>query len=264
MDGTLLTEEKEISNQNAQAINYFIENGGSFTIASGRMYEKMLLPAKKLKLHLPIISHNGCVIYDINQKKALHIDCLQGNYKKIIEEIYNDHPYIGILAFAQDKPLYINVNKYSLKLLLDEKFVLPEDVPNIKSLGFEKFDNDYCKILIATTPQNCDNFEKIFPNKYKDLTFIRSEAHYYEIIPKNVNKCTATIKLKEILNINGDKLYAIGDNMNDAELLKYADVGIAVKNASDGLKNVSDMVLPYTNEQNAVAEVINMIEKGLI
>ena len=37
MDATLLDENKQISAENKQAIDYFIENGGLFTVASGRM-----------------------------------------------------------------------------------------------------------------------------------------------------------------------------------------------------------------------------------
>lgn len=37
MDGTLINSNKEISKENLDAIKYFVNNGGKFTVATGRM-----------------------------------------------------------------------------------------------------------------------------------------------------------------------------------------------------------------------------------
>lgn len=39
MDATLLDDNHTISEENRQAIDYFIKNGGRFTVATGRMVE---------------------------------------------------------------------------------------------------------------------------------------------------------------------------------------------------------------------------------
>jgi hypothetical protein len=264
MDGTLLDENKEISKENLEAISYFRENGGTFTVASGRIYEKITMFSEVLDLDLPIISHNGCIIYDNNNKKILHKEFLKGDYKSIIKEIYEEHPYIGVEAYTESEVIFLKYNKYIDKHIEDENFLNNADKSQIKWYDFDESKDQWCKILLANSPENNDKLEKILPNKYKDTSFVRSEAHYYEILPSNVNKGTAAMKLMQILDKKENKLYAIGDNMNDYELLEDATVGIAVKNASPALKKIADFILPYTNEQNAVAETINMIDKGLI
>ena len=66
MDGTLINSKKEISKENLDAIKYFVNNGGKFTVATGRMVASVSGFLDKLKLDLPAILHNGGKIYDYN------------------------------------------------------------------------------------------------------------------------------------------------------------------------------------------------------
>ena len=43
MDGTLLNSEKKISKENLNAIDYFVKEGGTFTVATGRMLQSVEL-----------------------------------------------------------------------------------------------------------------------------------------------------------------------------------------------------------------------------
>ena len=52
------------------------------------------------------------------------------------------------------------------------------------------------------------------------------------------------------------KTIAVGDNDNDIEMIEYAGLGYAVKNATDNLKKAADKVTKRTNAQSAVAEII--------
>ena len=52
-------------------------------------------------------------------------------------------------------------------------------------------------------------------------------------------------------------LISCGDGLNDISMIKYAGLGIAMKNAYDEVKNNADMVTDLNNDENAVADVIN-------
>ena len=262
MDGTLLTEEKTIKQENLNAIKYFRDNGGTFTLASGRIYKKMTKYSCVLEIPNPIISHNGAVLYDFNTDTVLYKAHLDGDYKNVISEIYEKHPYMGVEVYTEHDVNFIKYNEFIKKHVEDEEFA--DNIENIKWYDFSELSGDWCKILMANSKANNDILEKELPNQYPDFNFVRSEAHYYEILPNNVSKGSAAKRLLELMSKQTDKFYAIGDNMNDAELLQASDLGIAVKNASDSLKKSADMVLDYTNEENAVAKVIKMIDKGEI
>jgi Cof subfamily protein (haloacid dehalogenase superfamily) len=256
MDGTLLTDDKRISVENIAAINYFRENGGAFTIASGRIYNKILIYSHLLNLDLPVISHNGAVIYAPAANKTIHREFLKGNYRGLISEIYQRYPYIGVEAYTESDVRFLKHNKYIDWHISDEKFASGGKNTQIRWYGFYETDEEWCKILMAMSKKDCDFFEKTLPEEYPEYKFVRSEAHYYEVLPKDANKGSAAAKLMDFITKPMDKLYAIGDNMNDKELIETAKVGVAVKNAASGLKDAADIVLDCTNGENAVAKLI--------
>lgn len=261
MDGTLLNEEKQISKENLDAIHYFCKNGGKFTVASGRVYQSIECYFDELHPQLPVISHNGGVISDPLQKQVLHCDYLSGNYKEVAKEIHKEYPWIGIEGFAPSRILFFTDNPYVRKHISDER-LFPDN--QIEWHSLEEETEEWCKILFACEAQEADLLGEVLPPKYPAYSFVRSDPHYFELLPPGVNKGTALQKLLSLCSLGSHKCYAIGDNMNDSELLSTADVGIAVQNASENLKKQADFVLGVTNEDHAIAHVIELIDKGTI
>ena len=70
-------------------------------------------------------------------------------------------------------------------------------------------------------------------------------------------KDASLAELLSQLGIKREELIACGDGLNDISMIKYAGLGIAMKNAYDEVKNNADMVTDLNNDENAVADVIN-------
>lgn len=261
MDGTLLKEDKTISQKNLDVIRYFQENGGSFTIASGRVYQSVACYYEELRPRLPIISHNGGVITDPITHIPLYCKLLEGPYREIANEIHRQFPWLGIEGFTPSQILFFTDNPYVRKHINDEK-LFPDNQIQWHSLDEET--EEWCKILFACETDQADELEKHLPPLYPAYHFVRSEAHYFELLPPGVNKGTALAELLKICQLNADKCYAVGDNMNDKELLSVAGIGVAVKNASEGLRQLADIVLDVTNEEDAISHLIEMIDKGTV
>lgn len=73
MDGTLLSSDGSISDENLQAILEVKKQGHHIAICSGRYHDDILHILKPYKLHLPIISGNGSSIYDNGFLKQLFL-----------------------------------------------------------------------------------------------------------------------------------------------------------------------------------------------
>ena len=73
-----------------------------------------------------------------------------------------------------------------------------------------------------------------------------------------MNKAFGLEKLASELNIKPSEIAAIGDAANDIEMLEYAGLAIAMRNASEEVKAISDIVTE-TNENNGVIKAIDKL-----
>ena len=71
IDGTLNSKSMKLPENNKIAINNFVNNGGNFTLCSGRNLQSLSIHYKKLGINTPAIFLNGAGIYDFkNQKES--------------------------------------------------------------------------------------------------------------------------------------------------------------------------------------------------
>ncbi len=264
MDGTLLDSKKNISKNNLAKIKYFKENGGTFTIASGRTYKKITMYANELGTDVPVIASNGAVIYDFSLDKVLYKKTMDRKCLKFLEEIHNRFPQTGIEVGGVECVEFLYPSDMVTKHIIDEDFA--SDFPNGEIVWKKpnEVTADITKIMFCDYPENIDTLSKTLPLLYGDYTFFKSDTIYYEMVEPGTNKGLAVPKLKDILKDRAKKVYAVGDNMNDVEMLNNSDVGVCVRNANEKVKEQADFILPFTNDEDAIAKLIDMIAKGVI
>ena len=71
LDGTLLRDDKTLSEENLKAIEYFKENGGYFTVVTGRPAVIVGDIYNKIRPNAPMSCYNGGGIYDAGKKEFL-------------------------------------------------------------------------------------------------------------------------------------------------------------------------------------------------
>jgi hydroxymethylpyrimidine pyrophosphatase-like HAD family hydrolase len=76
-----------------------------------------------------------------------------------------------------------------------------------------------------------------------------------EVLHPSVSKATALEFLCREVGISRHEVLAIGDNVNDVEMLQFAGLGVAVANASDEAKQAAQLVAP-SNDEEGVALVL--------
>lgn len=251
LDGTLLDDNKNISKENLNAIEYFTENGGQFSVATGRVVEATEEYLSKIKVTLPIIVYNGSVIYDCNNKKIISEKFIENNNKAIVNKIKNDYVNIGIEVYANGKLYVIKNTGHSERpatKMLDIIYNSNEDV----------FSMNWHKVLFVGEAENVNYLERTFEEKY-GVKGTRSGRTSYELLPTNESKGQALKEIISMYNLETEKIIAIGDNMNDLELLQVAHVSFCPENSSEELKQYTDFIAP-SNENHVIKYIVEWLE----
>lgn len=252
LDGTLLNSNKNVSKENIEAINYFIENGGDFSVATGRVIEATEEYLTDIKINLPIIVYNGGIIYDYNNKKILTEKYLNKKEKCVTKEILRDFDNIGIEIYANRK-LYVLKDSGHSKRSATEMLDIIYDVKD------DLFLDDWNKVLIVGERDVIDNIEKNFYDKYK-LKGTRSGRTSFEILPENESKGQALKNIIKMFDLNSKRVICIGDNMNDLELLKEAAFSFCPENGSEELKKYANYIAP-SNEEHVIKHIVEWLEQ---
>lgn len=90
------------------------------------------------------------------------------------------------------------------------------------------------------------------------MTFVRTLDSYFEGLPKGVDKGVALAKLSKILQIKASEMMAIGDEVNDLPMMKYAACGVAMGNARQSVREQADVVTSSVQE-DGVAQMIDQV-----
>ncbi|MBQ4109331.1 MAG: HAD family phosphatase [Clostridia bacterium] len=257
LDGTLFRNDKTISKENLEAIEYFKREGGYFTFVTGRMPEFVADIANQVKPNAPVGCVNGGGLYDCILKKYLWTSVMPDNVSELIKCIDESFPEVGIQVCTFEKSYFSKDN------ITMQKF---REITNAKNYvcHYTEIKEPIAKIIFGTEEDEeitmIENVLKSHPLAEK-FDFIRSEKTLYEILPGGIGKGTAVTNLCRILNIDNNKTIAIGDYNNDISMFKAAGTGIAVSNACEEALSEADYIT-VSNEEHAIAQVIYDLENN--
>lgn len=253
MDGTLLNSKGKLSEENKKAIEYFVDNGGQFTLATGRMLPSIKRHIHKMKVTLPVIMYNGTKVYDFNSDEVIWEKFLEEERKEIVKVVNKVNHNIGIEIYSNEQVYIYQVCKRTerfSKLGYDVIYNVDDSIWNKK----------WTKALIVGEKEELDFVETYLRKDYGDNNIVRSSDVYLEIIPKEISKGQALKKLVMHKEIEDFTIITVGDNMNDVELLQEADYGFCISNGSEELKRKSKYIAP-SNDENPIEFIVNWIKE---
>ncbi len=261
LDGTLLNNEKLVSEGNRRAIRRLLDAGHFLVIATGRPVKSGLKIVKELGLIMPgcyMLAYNGGVIYDCCKDEVFAEKTLPIEYAKYI--------------FEEAEKYGIYIQAYGV----DDKIVTKWDGPELAfymkgnryALDAEICDNVWdiigkepCKVLMIDF--GIDKVVK-FQEDHREwergkCSSAFSSKEFLEYSPLGVDKGTGVKTLCEMLHIDISNAYAAGDERNDLSMIKAAGVGVAMRNAVEDVKAVADYITENDNEHDGIAEVIDRL-----
>lgn len=255
-DGTLVNDDGTISERNKKAISEYVAAGGAFAISTGRLPAGILSRAKELGLQGKVCCCQGAIILDIESNEVimegrLSLESTIKACKKMEELGLHIHAYDlwDFYANKDDEPLKM------YEMLVKTKATKVLDKPLSQFLEENKL-RAY-KLLAMVEPENNEKIFRILDEeKFDGCEVTKSAAFLVEVINSQYSKGTAVAFLADYYGVPLDKVIAVGDQINDTPMIERAGLGIAVKNAETALKEKADYVCEYTNEEGAIAEII--------
>lgn len=261
LDGTLLRNDKSLSEKTVEAIRKAGELGIRFVPSTGRAFEAVPQNVRELPGVEYVITSNGAAIYSLSQKKRIY-ECL-------------------VPAEAVDELLKISMpeNMTIEVFIKGVPYTAADHVKNPKKYGATAFGIEYVKKtrhsvdniikFVAENRKYVDSFDFVCGDQ-KVLGDIRTEimekipgvyvtssvSHLLEIGNADAGKGKTLLRLLEMLEISAEETMAFGDADNDLDMIQSVKYGIAMGNASEHLKKAAYHITD-SNEADGVAKEIN-------
>lgn len=256
LDGTLLTDDKRILDKDMAAIKRFREGGGIFTAATGRGYAMARrIVEDVLHLDVPSVLFNGAGVFDFKQNRFLWQCEIGSQAREYIRRLNALFPEMLGFEVLHEQTVFVPFINRTEQEHLEMESVIPDrrtldDIP----------EGGWLKFVIAAEPSDLDEVQKTVENGgFEDAQWVRSAPHYFECLPKGVDKSRGFAELIRILGAEDRFSVAAGDYMNDTAMIRNADLGAAVASAQESVKAAADIVV-CDNNSGAIAEVIDYIE----
>lgn len=248
LDGTLLDNQKKLSERNRQALQKAHEAGAVIVPATGRFFRAMPETIRCLPFVRYAITINGAAVFDAQTQDTIYraeislpdaeklfdymdqlpvvYDCYQDNWGWM-----DQRGHARLAEFVS--------NEAELTLIRDCRTPLEDFRKTIRERGraIQK-----TQMLFRDLECRRSVLEEM-PKHFPEMAISSAFSYNVEINSAEANKGAALRALCRHLGIEDmQQVMAFGDGLNDLAMLRAAGIGVAMGNASDAVKAEADMV----------------------
>lgn len=250
LDGTLLNNQKEITELTYKAVMEWMDNGNILTLSSGRPLDSIREVVELNKLmheNLYTIAFNGAVIYHPLTGKKLTSKTLSLEDMEIISRIASEN---NIYCHAYDDT-HILTARESEELFFYKRTV---HIPHTVVPDFPKGLTPSYKILCISIGgrDKLTELSKKLTNELDSITCVLSNDNLLEVFSSAAGKGVAVKELCDLLSVDIKDSLAAGDEQNDISMIKAAGIGIAMLNGRDSVKENADVITASDNNNDGL------------
>ncbi len=253
MDYTLLATGGTMSRKTAETLQKAREKGILLVPATGRDICEMENLLDKL---LPpyLVTVNGAVIRDEKQVIRKRVPPKEAFLEKLelalsmglYTEVYCDGVFTN--AYSYDNMYELGMAEDQLNMFRSTRTVVPDLYEICQKGQPEKLHMIFRDVS--------DKNERMAPFlNHPDFAYTSAFINNLELSAKGVDKASGLCALAEHLGIPKENVMAIGDGANDASMLSWAGVGVAVANAVEEAKSAADFI-SLSNDEDGAAYAI--------
>lgn len=259
MDGTLLNDKKEISEENKKAIKEAHDMGVHIAVCTGRLFTSARNFGETIGVKAPIIASNGAYIREKDEERVIYEKIL---HKDVATKVYETMKKFQVSKFFNTSdiiasegafPEWYMYAKFNEGLTEEKKINL-----NVYESFYDFIDENKESILkFIAVSKDLEELKKAKEalSEFDDLEIVKSSPMNFEVNAKGVSKGNAVKQLAEMYGIDKSEVICLGDSGNDLSMIEYAGLGIAMANADEEVKAIADYVTD-TNNNDGVAKAI--------
>ncbi|WNF38441.1 HAD family hydrolase [Bacillaceae bacterium IKA-2] len=263
MDGTILNHQNKVSIHTKEIIDELRNQGIFVFIATGRSVDEIEEVVPQGFQVDGVITSNGMAGYigkEVVFEHSLALELVETIIEKARKNkvYYELFPYeASRLTLKQDKqyvedeirdpkPDSVGINEW-----LSRKLAIKEEIDwrdNIAGTGFSKL------YFFARTTEHINKWKNELDQLKKEINFTTSisSVHNVEVMVANVNKATGIKQMLKRFGLSESETLAIGDSNNDLPMLQFVNYSVAMKNATDDIKEVVDDITEFTCDEDGV------------
>ncbi|QEA56408.1 HAD family phosphatase [Weissella hellenica] len=262
LDETFLNDDGTIHEENVQTVKKAAAQGFKFVPNTGRSFESVQKMLKQLDLYDQVgqfvISFNGSAIVENKDNQIIATQDMPLTMAKQIFKAGLINEAVDVHIYTIDKLFIYNVSDSDRQYLATRGVAYVElKTPDLSFLNRQQ---PIMKVIFEHSDMQVRHqiYDAVIDGVGIDqVEATYSSDRYVEFNLKGVDKGTASLLLGEKLGIKRDEIMAIGDNNNDLKMIKAAGLGISVANGITAVKEMADIVTTRTNNEGAIAEVLN-------
>jgi len=253
-DDTLIAHDGSFPKRNADALAYYIAEGGLFTLATGRGHAPVSRMVPNYPINAPVIETNGTRIYDFQAQKELYAATMDESIAPLVAELMAEYPLIAVECFAGDG-IYVE----------RPNFVTEEHArrigQEINERPLSSIPQPWTKLLLQEHHEYLLPIQERIQREHGDkFEALFSMPTYLEIFRKGCSKGDAIHELARLLGIEHKNTYAVGDGDNDIAMLAAAGDSFCCANGSEKAKAAAGHIICHCDD-GAIGDVIDYLDR---
>lgn len=244
LDGTLLSIDNKVHDDDIKAINRAIQNGIDFCLASGRKDIDIQAVAAMIGSKFHRISQNGAFIFSSDNKELHRTAFDPAIARKLYEQIIGEN--VKTILSTIDKE-YVE-EKDEIVFKIEKRLFSPiEEEKELKNKIGKTIHAS--KIIINGDENTIRQLQKKLVKSYSsELDTFISESKVLDVMPKNISKGNAVKILLKHIGIKPNEIACIGDSYNDIPMFKLTPNSFAMSTAHPDVKKEANFVVDSVRE----------------
>ncbi|MBQ3404981.1 MAG: HAD family phosphatase [Oscillospiraceae bacterium] len=262
LDGTLLTDEKQLTPRGAESVHRAVESGITVALVTGRPLSGIPEPVMALPGIRYVITSNGAITTDLQSGKKLRTACIDRAAAREIARIPMERDLVHsafIDGAGYCEPHYFELQWQFFAGKPQESYIRAsrrrtDDLISLMDGSEAGVEN----IWFITRSRSERNELAEMINSRWDVKTVLTTPTDVEVGDPGADKGLALRELSESLGIDRNGIVAIGDNDNDLGMLKAAGTAVAMGNALKRVKEIADIITD-SNDEDGAAKVIEWL-----